>query len=51
MELNIEAQKQEFLTICRASIRREGLEDAVGRLRPQLHERADIGIMILRCEN
>ena len=27
MELNIEAQKQEFLTICRASIQREGLED------------------------
>ena len=27
MELNIEAQKQEFLTICRVSIQREGLED------------------------
>ena len=27
MELNIEAQKQEFLTICRASIQREGLAD------------------------
>ena len=27
MELNIEAQKEEFLTICRASIRREGIED------------------------
>ena len=27
MELNIEAQKQEFLTICRATIRREGPED------------------------
>ena len=27
MELNIESQKQEFLTICRASIQREGLED------------------------
>ena len=26
MELNIESQKQEFLTICRASIQREGLE-------------------------
>ena len=27
MELNLENQKQEFLTICRASIRREGLEE------------------------
>ena len=27
MELNLEAQKQEFLTICRASIQREGIED------------------------
>ncbi len=27
MELNIESQKQEFLTICRADIHREGLED------------------------
>ena len=27
MELNIEAQKEEFLKICRASIHREGLED------------------------
>ena len=27
MELNIEAQKQEFLTICRASIQREGIDD------------------------
>ena len=27
MELSIESQKQEFLTICRADIRREGLED------------------------
>ena len=27
MELNIESQKQEFLTICRTSIQREGLED------------------------
>ncbi len=27
MELNIESQKQEFLTICRTSIHREGLED------------------------
>ena len=27
MELNLEAQKEEFLTICRASIHREGLED------------------------
>ena len=27
MELNIESQKQEFLTICRASIQRKGLED------------------------
>ena len=26
MELNIESQKQEFLTICRTSIRRDGLE-------------------------
>lgn len=25
MELNIETQKQEFLTICQASISREGL--------------------------
>ena len=32
MELNIEAQKQEFLTICRASIRREGLEDLLAWL-------------------
>ena len=27
MELNIESQKQEFLTICRTAIQREGLED------------------------
>lgn len=27
MELNIESQKQEFLTICRASIQRDGVED------------------------
>jgi len=27
VELNIESQKQEFLTICRASIQREGLEE------------------------
>ena len=27
MELNLEAKKQEFLTICRASIQREGIED------------------------
>ena len=27
MELNLESQKQEFLTICRTSIQREGLED------------------------
>ena len=27
MELNLEAQKQEFLTICRTEIHREGLED------------------------
>lgn len=27
MELNIESQKNEFLTICRASIQREGLSD------------------------
>ena len=27
MELNIESQKQEFLTICKASIQREGLEN------------------------
>ena len=27
MELNIESQKQEFLTICRVSIQREGIED------------------------
>ena len=27
MELNLESQKQEFLTICRACIQREGLED------------------------
>ena len=27
MELNIESQKQEFLTICRATIKREGLEE------------------------
>ena len=26
MELNLEAQKQEFLTICRAAIHRDGLE-------------------------
>ncbi len=26
MELNLESQKQEFLTICRAAIRREGIE-------------------------
>ena len=32
MELNIESQKQEFLTICRASIRREGLEDLLAWL-------------------
>ena len=32
MELNIEAQKQEFLTICRASIQREGLEDLLAWL-------------------
>ena len=29
MELNLEAQKEEFLTICRASIHREGLEDSL----------------------
>ena len=27
MELDLQAQKQEFMTICRASIQREGLED------------------------
>ena len=27
MELNIESQKQEFLSICRACIQREGAED------------------------
>ena len=27
MELNIESQKQEFMTICRSCIQREGLED------------------------
>ena len=27
MELNLEAQKQEFLTICRAMIHRDGIED------------------------
>ena len=27
MELNIETQKQEFLTICRTAVQREGLED------------------------
>jgi len=27
MELNLESQKQEFLTVCRAGIQREGLED------------------------
>ena len=27
MELNLEAQKQEFLTICRATIHRDGIED------------------------
>ena len=27
MDLNIEAQKKEFLTVCRAEISREGLED------------------------
>ena len=32
MELNIESQKQEFLTICRASIQREGLEDLLAWL-------------------
>ncbi len=42
MELNIEAQKQEFLTICRASIQREGLEDLLawmscGRSVPAFH--------------
>ena len=32
MELNIESQKQEFLTICRASIQRDGLEDLLAWL-------------------
>ena len=32
MELNLESQKQEFLTICRASIQREGLEDLLNWL-------------------
>jgi len=32
MELNIEAQKREFLTICRASIQREGIEDLLAWL-------------------
>ena len=32
MELNIESEKQEFLTICRASIQREGLEDLLAWL-------------------
>ena len=33
MELNIESQKQEFLTICRASIQREYLCLQAGSLR------------------
>ena len=32
MELNMESQKQEFLTICRAAIRRDGLEDLLAWL-------------------
>ena len=32
MELNIESQKQEFLTICRSCIQREGIEDLLGWL-------------------
>ena len=32
MELNIESQKQEFLTICRSCIQREGVEDLLGWL-------------------
>lgn len=32
MELNIEAQKQEFLTICRSCIQREGLENLLSWL-------------------
>ena len=28
MDLNIESQKQEFLTICRAAIHREGADEA-----------------------
>ena len=32
MDLNIEAQKKEFLTVCRAEISREGLEDLLGWL-------------------
>ena len=30
MELNIESQKQEFLTIARACIQRDGMEDLLG---------------------
>ena len=32
MELNIEAQKREFLMVCRASIQREGIEDLLAWL-------------------
>ncbi len=32
MELNIESQKQEFLTICRSCIQREGVEELLGWL-------------------
>ena len=38
MELNIEAQKQEFLTICRASIQREGIEDLLEKAKPVFGE-------------
>ena len=32
MELNLEDQKQEFLTICRETIHRDGIEDLLGWL-------------------